>query len=73
MTREITTNEIKKGMTIQLEYGCYGNFVNVIVDYVKPYNEENVIIGFHYGKGFENGDKIRECVHKIKDKIIEKI
>jgi hypothetical protein len=71
MKRTINTNEIKKGMVIEFEYGCHDNTVKAIVDYTKPYDEENIIIGFHYGKGWENGDQIRECVHKIKDKIIE--
>ena len=70
MTREITTNELKKDMVITFNYGDENHTVKVIVDYVQPYNKDNVIIGFHYGKGFEYGDKIRECVHKIKDKII---
>lgn len=69
MTREITTNELKKGMVIAFNYGDESNAVKAIVDYVQPYNQDNIIIGFHYGKGFENGDTIRECVHKIKDKI----
>ena len=60
------TNEIKKGMTMEMEFGDYGNKATVIVDYTKPYDDQHIIIGFHYGKGFENGDKIRECVHKIK-------
>lgn len=70
MARTIKTNELKQGMKIAFNYGDYNNAVTVIVDYTKPYNENNIIIGFHYGKGFENGDKIRECVHKITDTII---
>lgn len=70
MTRTINTNELKQGMVIVFNYGDCDNTVTAIVDYTKPYDKNNIIIGFHYGKGFENGDKIRECVHKIKDKII---
>lgn len=66
----IKTNELKKGMVITFNYGDYDNTVKAIVDYTKPYDNEHIIIGFHYGKGFENGDKIHECVHKISDNII---
>lgn len=69
MTREITTSELKKGMVITFNYGDENHTVTAIVDYVQPYDKDNVIIGFHYGKGFENGDKIRECVHEISNKI----